>query len=71
MAETEEDTPILAVEDVHAGYGSRLALKGVGVHIGKSEIVALIGSNGAGKSTLLMTICGYPRPSRGRVLFEG
>ncbi|KAF0115076.1 MAG: branched-chain amino acid transport system ATP-binding protein [Rhodospirillaceae bacterium] len=62
---------MLAVEGVHAGYGPRLALKGVDLHIDRGEIVALIGSNGAGKSTLLMTLCGHPRAKQGRIWFEG
>ena len=37
----------------------------------KGEIVTLIGSNGAGKTTLMMTVCGSPRASSGRVMFEG
>ena len=38
---------------------------------GAGRIVTLIGANGAGKTTLLMSICGDPRPTSGRVWFEG
>ena len=62
---------MLAIENVHAGYGHRLALRGVDLHIDRGEIVALIGSNGAGKSTLLMTVCGHPRARQGRIGLEG
>ena len=41
------------------------------IEVNKGEIVTLIGSNGAGKTTLMMTVCGTPRASSGRVLFEG
>jgi branched-chain amino acid transport system ATP-binding protein len=61
---------MLAVEGVHAFYGSIEALKGVDIAVGAGEIVALIGANGAGKSTLLMTICGRPRAAAGRILFD-
>jgi len=61
---------MLAVEGVHAFYGSIEALKGVDIAVGAGEIVALIGANGAGKSTLLMTICGRPRAAEGRILFD-
>jgi branched-chain amino acid transport system ATP-binding protein len=62
---------MLALTGVHAHYGAIEALRGVELEVARGEIVALIGANGAGKSTLLMTICGNPRPSAGRILFDG
>lgn len=62
---------MLEVEDVHTRYGHIEALKGVSLEVRRGEIVTIIGANGAGKSTLLMTICGNPRASAGRILFEG
>jgi branched-chain amino acid transport system ATP-binding protein len=63
--------PLLSVEGVKAFYGPIAALKGVALHVGQGEIVALIGANGAGKSTLMMTIFGRPRAEQGQILFEG
>ncbi|MBC7950405.1 MAG: ABC transporter ATP-binding protein [Rhodospirillaceae bacterium] len=62
---------MLAVENLHSGYGRIEALHGIDVTVGEGEIVTLIGANGAGKTTLLMTICGQPRASKGRVLLDG
>ncbi|MGO4999617.1 ABC transporter ATP-binding protein [Oceanisphaera sp. W20_SRM_FM3] len=62
---------MLHVENINAGYGKIQALHDVTVHIEQGEIVTLIGANGAGKTTLMMTICGDPKPSQGRVVFEG
>ena len=62
---------MLKVSGVSTHYGNIEALSGVDVEIGQGEIVTLIGANGAGKSTLLMTICGNPKASRGRIMFEG
>ncbi|HLO76430.1 MAG TPA: ABC transporter ATP-binding protein [Magnetospirillum sp.] len=62
---------MLAVENLHSGYGRIKALHGIDVSVGKGEIVTLIGANGAGKTTLLMTICGKPRATSGRVLLDG
>lgn len=62
---------MLKLENVHTHYGAVEALSGVSIEINKGEIVTLIGSNGAGKTTLMMTVCGTPRASAGRVLFEG
>jgi branched-chain amino acid transport system ATP-binding protein len=63
--------PLLSVQDVKANYGPVEALRGVSLDVFPGEIVALIGANGAGKSTLLMTICGDPRASSGRVVYDG
>ena len=62
---------MLKLEQVHTHYGAVEALAGVSIEVNKGEIVTLIGSNGAGKTTLMMTVCGTPRASSGRVLFEG
>jgi branched-chain amino acid transport system ATP-binding protein len=62
---------MLTVSGVSTHYGNIEALSGVDVEIGAGEIVTLIGANGAGKSTLLMTICGNPRASGGRIVFQG
>jgi len=62
---------MLKLENVHTHYGAVEALSGVSIDINKGEIVTLIGSNGAGKTTLMMTVCGTPRASSGRVMFEG
>jgi len=62
---------LLTLRGVHAHYGHIAALRGVDLDVHRGEIVALIGANGAGKSTLLMTICGDPRASAGRIVFDG
>jgi branched-chain amino acid transport system ATP-binding protein len=62
---------MLAVENLHSGYGRIQALHGIDIDVKPGEIVTLIGANGAGKTTLLMTICGNPRASAGRVLLDG
>jgi branched-chain amino acid transport system ATP-binding protein len=62
---------MLKLENVHTHYGAIEALCGVSIEVNQGEIVTLIGSNGAGKTTLMMTVCGTPRASSGRVLFEG
>ncbi len=63
--------PILELKDVHSGYGSIKALKGVSLKVYPGEVVAIIGANGAGKSTTLMTICGIVQAEKGEVLYQG
>ncbi len=65
------DQPILELKNVHSGYGSIKALKGISLKVMPGEIVAIIGANGAGKSTTLMTICGIVPVDRGEIYYEG
>jgi branched-chain amino acid transport system ATP-binding protein len=62
---------MLQFEQVHTHYGAIEALHGVSLEVKKGEIVTLIGANGAGKTTMLMTLCGNPRASKGKIVFEG
>ncbi len=62
---------MLNVENIHAGYGAIIALRGVSLHVEAGELVGLVGANGAGKSTLMATIAGVLRPTRGEITFEG
>ncbi len=63
--------PLLRIEDLEAGYGAIVALRGVTLEVRAGEIVTLIGSNGAGKSTLLRSVSGLVRPRSGRILLDG
>ena len=63
--------PILELRNVHSGYGSIKALKGISLKVYPGEIVAMIGANGAGKSTTLMTICGIVKAEKGQILYQG
>ncbi|OQY03722.1 MAG: branched-chain amino acid ABC transporter ATP-binding protein [Desulfobacteraceae bacterium 4572_123] len=62
--------PILELKEVHSGYGSIKALKGISLKVMPGEIVAIIGANGAGKSTTLMTICGIVKAEKGEVHYQ-
>ena len=63
--------PILELKNVHAGYGSIKALKGISLKVYPGEILAIIGANGAGKSTTLMTICNIVKAEKGQILYQG
>ncbi|NDV25886.1 ABC transporter ATP-binding protein [Desulfovibrio sp. JC010] len=63
--------PILELRDIHAGYGSIKALKGISIKVMEGEIVSIIGANGAGKSTTLMTICNIVQATAGEIYYKG
>src|SRR5690606_23515580 len=62
---------MLSFDRVSAHYGKIQALHDVSLTIKQGEIVTLIGANGAGKTTLLGTLCGDPRATSGRIVFDG
>lgn len=47
---------MIVAKNIHKYYGEVEVLKGVGFHIKKGEIVAVVGPSGAGKTTLLQII---------------
>ena len=63
--------PLLAVEDVYAGYQDFDILKGVSLVVHPGEIVCVIGPNGAGKSTVFKAIYGFVSVRLGTVHFDG
>jgi branched-chain amino acid transport system ATP-binding protein len=63
--------PLLAITDLRAGYGSAIVIDGISLELAEQGSLALLGRNGVGKSTLLLTIMGYTRVSRGRIIWRG
>jgi branched-chain amino acid transport system ATP-binding protein len=63
--------PLLAITDLRAGYGSAVVLDGIALELAPQGGLAVLGRNGVGKSTLLLTVMGYTRVSRGRILWRG
>src|ERR1700727_2266555 len=59
--------PLLAVEELHAGYLGIPAVRRLSLTVGAGEVVALLGPNGAGKTTTLSTIAGLLAPISGSV----
>lgn len=65
------NTPLLDVNDVHAGYGAVEILRGISMQLQTGELVALLGSNGAGKTTLNNVLSGLLPTWSGQVRFAG
>ncbi|MEM7497919.1 MAG: ABC transporter ATP-binding protein [Pseudomonadota bacterium] len=63
--------PLLAVEDLHAGYGAVEVLRGVSLSVAPGEVVTLLGRNGMGKTTTVRSIFGLLRPGTGSIRIDG
>nr|WP_166258307.1 ABC transporter ATP-binding protein [Marinobacter salicampi] len=65
-----QHTVSLTLKDIHFGYGEEAVLRGINLHLGKGEKVAVVGASGGGKSTLVQIILGMYTPDRGEVLVD-
>ena len=63
--------PLLAGNDVTAGYGGKPVLESVDIQQFAGEFVGLLGPNGCGKSTLLRVLSRTLKPESGTVFLEG
>ena len=71
----ERDDIVLRVEDLVVEFptprGPLRAVAGVSFDVAAGETLGLVGESGCGKSTVARAIMQVPRPTSGRVLFEG
>jgi branched-chain amino acid transport system ATP-binding protein len=63
--------PLLALDDVRAGYGESIVLDGVSLELADGGSLAVLGRNGVGKTTLLLTIMGFTRVASGSMRWHG
>ena len=66
----EPPPDVLRVEHVAKRFGPVTALRDVSLHLGKGEVLGLLGDNGAGKSTLIKIISGFHKPDEGRIVLR-
>ncbi len=72
MAESGDDRgDVLRVEHVSKRFGPVTALRDINLHLGKGEVLGLLGDNGAGKSTLMKIVAGFQKPDEGRLVLHG
>ena len=55
---------MIEAKEIHKSYNDLHVLKGVNLHIPKSEIVSIVGASGAGKTTLLQILGTLDLPDR-------
>ena len=61
---------LLTATGLTAGYGPIQVLQGIDFHVGRGEIVVILGANGAGKTTTMRALSGMIA-RRGSVVFDG
>lgn len=62
---------LLETKELVKAYNGRTVVRKVSYHVGKSEIVGLLGRNGAGKTTSFRMTMGIVTPDGGTVMFAG
>ncbi|MGN1344384.1 MAG: ABC transporter ATP-binding protein [Traorella sp.] len=69
----ENDSLDIVFEDVSFSYpnSDTHVLDHLSFHIHPKEKIALVGINGAGKTTLVKLLCGFYKPTSGRILING
>ena len=58
---------MIDIKNITKSFGSLQVLKGIDLHIGKGEVVSIVGPSGAGKTTLLQIIGTLDRPDTGAI----
>lgn len=64
-------TPVLATENITAGYDDAVIIHNISIEVSEGEIVAILGPNGSGKSTLIKSILGFARLFQGNIFYRG
>jgi branched-chain amino acid transport system ATP-binding protein len=61
---------LLVVDGLHTGYGRKQVVFDVSLHVGRGEIVALLGHNGSGKSTTVRSVLGLLPATAGTIRYR-
>ena len=68
---TTAGAPLLALDDVSAGYRGVPVVHGVSLTVNAGQIALVVGPNGAGKSTLVKSVIGELPLLGGSITFDG
>ena len=61
----------ISVQNVRKSFGGDEILKGINREFLAGKIHGIVGNNGSGKTVLMKCICGFLRPTQGRILVYG
>ncbi len=64
-------SPMIRLEGVHKGFGTKQVLKGIDLNVAKGQSVVIIGGSGTGKSVMLKCILGLLEPDAGTIHVDG
>ena len=62
---------VVDVQNVSKAFGNETILKDVSLRLEQGRIHGIIGRNGSGKTVLMKCICGFLRPTKGKVAVFG
>ena len=62
---------MIQLHNITKSFGTLQVLKGIDLHIGKGEVVSIVGPSGAGKTTLLQIMGTLDTPDSGSVIVDG
>lgn len=62
---------MLDIKNVQKSFGGQPVLKGVDLHVGKGDVVAILGPSGSGKTTLLRCLNFLEQADGGDMTFDG
>lgn len=62
---------MIQAQGIEKSFGQLKVLKGIDLHVGKSEVISIMGASGAGKSTLLQILGSLSSPDAGSLTIDG
>ncbi len=66
---TDNNQPLLHLEDIYKQYGSKVVLDDIDLRVNRGEFCVVVGPSGCGKSTMLRLILGQEQQTKGTLNF--
>lgn len=61
----------IEVKNLNKSFNKIEVLKDINITFESGKIYGLIGRNGSGKSVFLKLLCGFYKPTSGKILYDG